>query len=503
MINRILVVVIFVSIMITVGMTILFVSGEISEFGRQQILASEQIMLEGNSGIAQMGHYTVHLPLAMRHYDPAYVFPFGYISYGSVNDATGLSQMKTAGARWVTTSFSWAAVESTPDSYDWSSFDLTAQNAQAAGMDVFVLFTGNPSWAAELPGGPVDDNQDLVEFVSDMVERYDCDGREDAPGSPCVHYWSFYAEPENGDLGRAEKGKGCWGDKENQYPACGDGADYAEMLSQIAPAMHAASPQAKVLIGGLAYDYFQEDGGPYLRSFLADTLSALNEYPSGAMSYIDAVAFHYYPISPEWATIREKTAEIQGIMEDYGVETLPLICPEMGYWSSPNHGSSEERQAQRVVQMFTRGLSKDILFFSWYKVFDRAEAGSPEDLYPDRTSGLLDVNKDPKPSYYAYQTMTRELSGARYLRELETTNVEGYVFRMPSGYEKTVLWAKEGQVSANVTFPYVCLRGVGLDGTVYEPILDGDSYWDHDGTVNGQILFAVYDNAPFYVQPCE
>ncbi len=42
----------------------------------------------------------------------------------------------------------------------------------------------------------------------------------------------------------------------------------------ISPAIHAADPQAKVLIGGLAYDAF-EPGGPFVRSFLGDTLAAL------------------------------------------------------------------------------------------------------------------------------------------------------------------------------------------------------------------------------------
>ena len=57
-------------------------------------------------------------------------------------------------------------------------------------MEVFVLFTDNPSWAAALPGGPVTATQALVDFVTRMAARYDCDGIEDAPGSPCGHYWS-------------------------------------------------------------------------------------------------------------------------------------------------------------------------------------------------------------------------------------------------------------------------------------------------------------------------
>jgi hypothetical protein len=454
---------------------------------------------ERHSWHTQEMTHTVHLPLAARTYVAGYVPPFGVVMYGGVNDGAGLDEMEAAGSEWVTTFLHWASMEPADDSYDWSSFDKKVQNAQEAGMDVFALFKDNPSWAAALPGGPVTDTQDLVEFVTDMAERYDCDGIDDAPGSPCVHTWSFYPEPDNGDPVRAEQGKGCWGDDTD--PRCGDGADYAEMLSQVSPAVHAADPKARVLIGGLAYDYF-EPAGPFVRPFLTDTLSALNGYPGGAGAYIDAVAFNYYPINQaRWPTIRGKTAEIKGIMARHGVGDLPLVCPEMGYWSSPAHGSSREEQAARLVQMYVRGLSMDIRPLSWYKVFDAAEAGSDEDLYPDRTSGLLDVDGNPKPSYYAYQTMAEELNQASYIRELDKQGVEGYVFQIPDGREKMVAWATVSG-GAQVVFPYGCLRLVETEGGVRTPIYDGDGNWDHDGMVNGQIALAVYHDTPFYVVPC-
>jgi hypothetical protein len=447
---------------------------------------------------AQEMTHTIHLPLAARTYVGGYVSPFGVVMYGRVDDGAGLDEMVAAGSEWVTTFLHWSSIESTEDSYDWSSFDTKVRDAQAAGMDVFVLFKDNPSWAAALPGGPVTDTQDLVEFVTDMAERYDCDGTDDAPGSACVHTWSFYAEPDNGDPGRAEQGKGCWGDDTDSR--CGDGADYAEMLSQISPAIHGANPKARVLIGGLAYDYFEPDG-PYVRSFLTDTLTALNSYPGGAEAYIDAIAFHYYPINEDWMTIREKTAEIKGIMARHDVGDLPMICPEMGYWSSPKqYDSSEKEQARRVVEMYVRGLSMDLQSLSWYRVYDDAVAGSKEDLYPADTSGLFRVDGSAKPSYYAYQTMTEELAQAWYLRALDEENVEGYVFQMADGREKTVGWALTP--GARVVFPYACLRLVDTEGNVYTPIRDGDGNWDRDGMVNGEIALAVFYDTPFYVAPC-
>ena len=443
-------------------------------------------------GWAQEVTHTVSLPLVARHYPPS-PSPFGVIMYGGVTDDAGLGAMENAGAKVVTTYLRWSQIESEKGIYNWSSFDRQVQNAQAAGMELFVLFTSNPRWAAALPGGPVTNTQDLVDFVTVMAERYDCDGYDDAEGHPCIRYWSFYAEPDNGKLDYAEKGKGFWGH---------DGAGYADMLAQITPAIHQANPRALVLPGGLAYDWFEEYGGPFVRDFLKDTLDALETRPGGVQAYLDGVAVHFYPISAQlWPTIRDKFAEIQGIMDSHGGGTLPLFCPEMGYWSSPEFDSSEQLQARRLVQMFVRGLSMDIRVMSWYKVYDAAVAGSEDDKYPDRTAGLLRVDGSPKPSYYAYRAMTRELERARYKSSLSVAGVEGYVFQMAGGQEKTVLWSLSGD--AFVTFPYGHLRLVDTVGGEFD-IWDNQktSPGDWDDTV-GQITLVIHENQPFYVEPVQ
>jgi hypothetical protein len=471
-----------ISLAVLVMVVVLIIGGE----GQQSMATHRQ----PEAGPQVMTH-TISLPLVTRDHFASDTLPFGIVMYSAVNDSAGLQKMEDAGAKWVTTRLNWAAIEPIKGIYNWSSFDIKAQNAQAAGMEVFVLFNQNPTWAAALPGGPVTDTQDLVDFAGLMAERYDCDGTDDADGHPCVHYWSFYAEPDNGDLSRAATGKGYWGH---------NGSGYAAMLSQVSPAIHSANPEAKVLIGGVAYEWFEEDGGPFVRSFLPDTLAALNAL-GGAENYLDAVAFHYYPIrTQDWPTILEKAGAIREIMADHGAGDLPLTCPEMGYWSSPNFGSSEEGQAYWVVQTFLRGISQGTDILSYYQVFDTVVAGSPEDLYPDRTSGLLRVDGSLKPAYFAYQTMTRELLGWPYLGPFGAAGAEGYVFGLDSARQKTVLWSQSGKT--RVTFPYSRLRLVDTYGQEFD-------IWDNqpgppgdlDGGVVGQIELEFPESQPFYVEP--
>jgi hypothetical protein len=398
--------------------------------------------------------------------------------------------MEAAGSSWVSTNFSWKVIEPSNNSLNWSSFDRKVQNAQAAGMDVYVLFTGNPSWAAELPGGPVYNIGTLVDITRRAAERYDCDGVDDAPGSPCVHYWSFYGEPDNTNYARALRGKGYWGH---------NGTGYADMLAHVAPAIHDANPRAKVLIGGIAYDSFVEEGGDFVRSFLGDVLGALNGYPGGAKAYLDAIAFHYYPISTHrWPTILEKALEIRGIMSQYGVGDLPMICPEAGYWSSPKFGSNETIQARRVAQMYVRSMSAGVRPLMWYLVYDLAEAGSPEDQNPDETCGLFRPDGSEKVAYRAYRTISRELGRSYYRRPFQHPNIEGYVFQVADNREMTVLWATIP--ATNVSFPSTCLRRVYLYGGS-NTITDGDSL-DLDGSANGAITIRVEQNQATYVEPC-
>jgi hypothetical protein len=267
------------------------------------------------------------------------------------------------------------------------------------------------------------------------------------------------------------------------------------MLYRIAPVVHAASPRAKVSIGGIAYDAF-EPGGPFVRSFLGDVLAALNAYPGGASLYLDAVAFHYYHLS--FPTIRHKALEIRAIMNQHGAGDLTLICPEAAYWSSSKFGSSERAQAQRVAQMYARALSAEVRPLMWYKVYDVAWAGGAQDLYPDKTAGLLFPDGSNKEAYYAYRTVARELKRSYYRRTFLHPNVEGYVFQVAPSREMTVLWATVPTV--DVSFPGTCLRRVYLYGGV-NTVSDGTGL-DLDGQVNGFVTIRVEQNQPTYVEPC-
>lgn len=433
------------------------------------------------AGPAAQGNNTfVYLPLVTRCYDGT-VPPFGVDMYGSINDAAGLQEMGDLHLGWVATQVWWSDIEPNPPTggthtYDWSTYDTKFTNAVAAGLTPISLVGWNPSWAATYPGGPVTDINDLKAFLGALVERYDGDGVADAPGSVQVQYWMLYPEPDNGQEVYAQPehgGKGLWGH---------NGSGYAQMLAQVQPVMKAADPGAKLINGGLAYDWFEEQGGPFVRSFLPDVLMA------GGGEYLDMVAVHYYPIA--WGSISEKMQDVKSILNSYGYGNLPMICPEMGYWSDPP--SSEDEQARRLVKMFVRGMSVDLNIMTWYAVFDH---GSGTEAH-----GLLNPDHTPKPAYTAYQVLVSELTGAPYKRKLSTgyPEVEGYVFSHECGTgEKTVLWVEGTGVTRNLSFSVSVLRVVQKDGG--ESIIYDGGTGDLDGRADGKVTIRI-TGSPVYVE---
>ena len=422
---------------------------------------------------------TVYLPLVTRCYDGT-VPPFGITMYGSIDDDAGLQEMQELRLSWVTTFVSWSDVEPDPPTngthtYDWSIHDTKFTNAAAAGFRPIALIGGNPAWAAEYPGGPVTDTNHLKAFLGALIERYDGDGFADAPGSVRVRHWMLYPEPDNGDEERAPAGKGYWGH---------NGAGFSQMLAEVQPVMKAADPGAKIMIGGLAYDWFEDQGGPFVRSFLPDVLEA------GGGEYLDMVAIHYYPIF--WSTISAKMQDVKSTLNSYGYGDLPMICPEMGYWSDPAAGSSEEKQARRLVKMFVRGMSVDLNIMTWYAVFDHGDG--------TEAHGLLNPDHTPKPAYTAYTVLVSELTGARYNRT-EYPEVEGYVFSTECDTrEKDVLWTNPvegGEVTRDLSFPVSALRVVQKEGE--ESIIYDGGPGDLDDTPDGRVTIRI-TGSPVYVE---
>jgi hypothetical protein len=406
-----------------------------------------------------------------------------------------VAALRDSGACWTRVRIEWQSIQPYPPpepyNWNWHGEDRLAALA-STGVHLIGTIDDVPDWAR---GEPFPDLRctsiadahlsDFAQFLTDLVNRY-----KQPPWN--IHVWELRNEPDGTTQDRAAVGQGCAGDY---------GDKYAQMLGWAYPHIKAADPSATVLMGGVAYDNFTEYGGPFNRYF-PDAVMA-----NGGAANLDAINLHYFhDFYREWERwVPEGDPPTCGNVEDgegdayeawgidviakathfrnrlstcYGVDK-PLWITELAEHGYPDRAETLDQQARYVVQGYARGLAAGVENITWFALI------SPP--YDPSAHGLLFDDLTPKPGYYAYQTLTAELTGWDYAYTLNVPNVEGYVFGNERGEEKTVAWANgQAGMAVPLTIPAASqVRVVDRAGTV-RFVQDGGA-GDLDGAANGSV----------------
>jgi len=402
-----------------------------------------------------------------------------------------------SGATWMRTDILWSLTEPSNTSsanYDWNYADqVFGSGLGRAPMRIIGTIRTAPSWAVTdptKPDGPINPAHmsEFLEFVGALVERFDGDGHQDAPGSPVVEYWEFYNEPDR----KLNASNGRWGNH---------GKYYADMLSKAYPVVKARNPNAKVVLGGLAYDFFENEGGPFVRSFLDDVLAA------GGASYFDIFNFHAYAsYAHNWLPdggqaggpgLLQKSEYLRAKLNSLGIYK-PMIITEAGWHSDdhPNYAATEEIQARYVVQLYTQSLAADIDVMIWWMLYDPSDWGMDNGLITD------DSPPRRKPSFLAHQTIVNLMTYKEFTRTLseqETNNrsMEAYEFRNPTtGKPLYISWLNPVTSTGSSTLSIVAeeVRTIDIYGTSTGVILDND-----DGADDGRVVVST-TSQPKYIE---
>jgi hypothetical protein len=355
---------------------------------------------------------TAFLPMVVRNFPPPPKNAFGVQTYEAIPET--VAKLAEVGAGWVRIPLRWASIEptnTTPQYFHWSaSFETWLRQLAQNGIKVILTVGGNPDWAATYSDGPIDrvGLGEFVQFLSAAVARYSVPPYQ-------VRYWELYNEPDNADPEWAEIGLGMWGN---------DAEAYADMLAAVYPAMKAANRSVQVVFGGIAFDFWPSEGGPFVPEFLDRVLQH-----NGGL-YFDVMNFHYYPnFGYKWAPygidVIGKTNFLRNKLATYGLYK-PFICAEVAEQSSAFPGGDDERQARYVVQVMARGVAADLQSVVWFMLRD------DEGYWK---SGLLNADWSPKPAFYAYQTLVAQLGSANYVRSVAPVPgldaIEAYAFFEP------------------------------------------------------------------------
>lgn len=415
-----------------------------------------------------------------------------------------------SGATWARVALNWADAEpanTTPDKYKWAHADAQTALAVQRCWPLLITIGGNPAWASSLSEGYLDkvSASELAEFMGALAERYDGDGVQDAPGSPKVLYFELYNEPDVGAASLNER----WGDHPEKY---------AEMLKAVYPAIKAASPQAKVVFGGIAYDFFTdqdptypENNGPFVRAFFPNVLK------NGAGPYFDIMNYHFYPLfGPNWTEdppmdgpgLVQKTEAVRAIMRTNNVDK-PIIITEAGWHNNATipHGD-DTLQVRYVQQLYTQAKASGVSMLAWWPF---ADASGSYTYNSGLVTHAINGSVTLKSAYYAYAVFAREIAGATYVAEIKASaDAKVYKFQDAKGRTIYVAWTNPtdlNSVFGSAKYPYkdttrsTTISLVGTGATVY------DAFWTQtaavadadDGRADSRVRVPINGNPKYII----
>lgn len=267
---------------------------------------------------------------------PPFALGVEYMSFGlaEIYARTGVQWAKAMGAR-----FAWGDVEPKPPvngqhTYDWRHTDRLILEYQRAGFQHFQLYVqARCAWASSKPLPPFSHGsfppkpefrRDYADYVRNLVERYDKDGYQDAPG---LLYPVLYYEIE------AEWGTFWLGTTE----------EYLELLEIAHAAVKSAHPPAQViLIGFFLAGVFEGNSNPNVEQAIRERLppSQQANVRRGIAEadkllrrpeLFDVVEFHSLS---DWTEIVGMTRFLRERMRRHGYEK-PIWVGDVNYTASP------------------------------------------------------------------------------------------------------------------------------------------------------------------------
>jgi hypothetical protein len=394
---------------------------------------------------------------------PVEASPFMGIQVLQMGQNAQIERFYESGANWSRSDYMhWDTIEpenTDPKTYQWDTVDEAGLLAAVEGGRLTianVLFA--PSWAQKYPGidcGPISREafDDFARFMSELVRRY---------GKPPyeVKYWEIGNEP---DIDRAlvdpRSFYGCWGEKTDLYYG---GRYYGEMLKVVYPAIKAADPQAKVIVGSLVLDCdpvnpIETETGSGVMRDCASSRFLEGILDGGGGEYFDGVGFHAYDYyygqigsygSAGWHSsfdtsgpvLIAKARYLKSLLTKYGFRDKELLNTELavlcGRDGREDYCQGEDfinTKAYYITQSNAAALAEGLRANIWYN------------LTGWRGSGLLDSKAQPNAAFLAYQFAASQLDRAVYDGNVDNfEGVKGYKFTL-DGRSFWLVWSLDGK----------------------------------------------------------
>lgn len=291
---------------------------------------------------------------------------------------------------------------------------------------------------APTQGAAINPANEWARFVARIVERYDADGTDDAPGSPRLDYYSLWNEPD-------------W----VQWPARPTNPADRTMRNWFGADVHDLA--RLVFVSARAADHADPTARLGIQVCFPETLGfLLDDADHPAAPSLDFVDFHAYA-GPGSDLLIEAEAGLLGILrqmrDEYdkrGLRQPDFLCSECGHPGDDLRGvaASEAVQRAAAAKVHIVGAAEGLIAVCWYGLFDPCW----------QNMGLVgDVRRLPadgrgawfKDAFYALRTLAELLGGLAdgslaYERRLDVgPGARAHLFRRPDDRRVWVAWAHD------------------------------------------------------------
>jgi len=354
----------------------------------------------------------------------------------------GCQLASQAGAGWWHVGISWNSVEPEKPQdgvhhYRWKKTDKKIQASLNFNIDVLPITTCKSSWGSihkkgSEGGVPKPEHmEDYQDFIRHLIERYDGDGMDDAPfvtPDKRIKHWVVENEP----------GPNHWCASSVEVTA----QEYASHFIITQQAIKETDPTAQVSLAG-----FGSAGALGLNdtTTFTDVLQLLSEQDVD----FDFLVFHNYK-QPE--TIPICFEFIQDKLNQYGFGAKKVWLTETNFYKDGikdqlgepteyNKIEFDALVAEGMVKRFVYAFSTGIETVIEHTFVDQVP-------WPEKSSfsyyrGLVDRELNPKPVYYAYQTMASRLEAFDYADQIHESSYYLFKFDFSNKNSVYVAWSDD------------------------------------------------------------
>ncbi len=341
-------------------------------------------------------------------------FAFGMIvNIDPQNPSQATTSVQDLGMTWVKIPVSWASMELTKGSIDFSKLDAQVNALNGAGVKILLMVSSAPDWArpTTAESGPPNDPADYANFVSQLASHYQ--GK--------VLAYEIWNEP---NIRREWSGRPL------------SAASYVELLRQAYTALKKVDPSLIVVSAGLSPTGFNDgvnaiDDRVFLRQAYAAGLTsysdAIGAHPNGWANPPDSTCCNASPGVSGWFNdrsfyFRDTLKDYRDIMTQNGDSGTFIWPTEFGWGSSegvtadpnsidPNFGfvkfTSQTQQGQYVQRGFELGRTLGYIgpmFLSNLNACQVFASQSDNPASRDCFFSVLDASGQPRPVYNALKS---------------------------------------------------------------------------------------------------